>query len=442
MSFWLHTSFTASWEDDGNSKTFFDHLGLLRHYSLGNVKELSYKMTLDDLMLDYLDNKRNNKRNPNENYAREYLELFTIGKGPQIGEGNYTNYTEEDIQQAARVFTGFRDYEDRGDIIDPDTGLPTGYADLGRHDTEDKTFTAAFNNQVITGAQTEEDMYRELNDFVDMVHAQDATARFYCTKLYRYFVSKNITDEVNQDIIYPLAQTLKDNNYELKPTLEQLLTSQHFYDEDDNSAEDEIIGSLIKSPMDLALHAFNFFELAIPDPRENPKDHYDRFYRNAVYGIMFDRAEFKTFAPPSVAGYPAYYQEPGFGRNWVDANTIVARYSLGEMLLTGRRVLAGGDLGGVQLDIVDFVRNSGHFATPEDAESVVRTLVDFMLCEDLDQDRFEYFYNDIFLEGGLMPQNWLFEWQKYINSGDDSDVKIPLSNLITAIMYAPEYQLF
>ena len=79
-------------------------------------------------MLDYLDNTQNNKNNPNENYAREYLELFTILKGEQIGEGNYTNYTEIDIQQAAKVFSGFKKKYDRNGSIDSDTNLPMGYA--------------------------------------------------------------------------------------------------------------------------------------------------------------------------------------------------------------------------------------------------------------------------------------------------------------------------
>jgi len=441
MIFFLHTNFSTSWEDDGNSKELFDHLALLKFYSLGNIKTLSFKITLDKLMLLYLDNRHNNKYNPNENYAREFLELFTIGKGPQIGEGNYTNYTEYDIQQAARVLTGFTDSEDRGDNIDPDTNLPTGRIRFNRHDTEDKVFSEAFGQQVIVGAKEERDAFRELGNFVDMVFNQDETARFICRKLYRFFVGKNITQEIENDIINPLAQTLINNQYELRPTLEQLFLSQHFFDEDDGDPTDEILGSLVKSPLDLFLHAINFFELDIPDPQNDPENHYDRFYRRAAQDIIFDRAGFSLFRPPSVAGYPAYYQEPGFGRNWFSTNTIITRYKLPEMLLRGRRVLSGGNLGGVQLDIVDFVRNSGYFPTPEEADSVVRTFVDYMLCESPDQQRYDYFLNEIFLDG-LSDRNWFFEWQKYLDSGDDSDVKIPLSNLITAIMYSPEYQLF
>ena len=109
ITFFLHTTFTTSKDDGtGASTYYFDHLKLLEFYSNGSLKELSKKITLDNAMLLYLDNTTNNADNPNENYAREFLELFTIGKGEQVGDGDYTNYTEGDVQQAARVFSGFK----------------------------------------------------------------------------------------------------------------------------------------------------------------------------------------------------------------------------------------------------------------------------------------------------------------------------------------------
>ena len=90
---------------------FYDYLRLLNFYALGNIKTFAKKITLDNAMLRYLDNTENNATNPNENYAREFLELFTILKGPQVSDENYTNYTEIDIQQAAKVFTGFKKKE-------------------------------------------------------------------------------------------------------------------------------------------------------------------------------------------------------------------------------------------------------------------------------------------------------------------------------------------
>ena len=112
-------------------------------------------------MLYYLDNSENNKNNPNENYAREFLELFTIGKGEQVDDGDYTNYTEHDVVQAARVFSGIK-FKNNRDNYDPDTvktphypsGIPKGYIKTNVHDPADKTFSYAFNYQKITGGNT------------------------------------------------------------------------------------------------------------------------------------------------------------------------------------------------------------------------------------------------------------------------------------------------
>ncbi|NJO01116.1 MAG: DUF1800 domain-containing protein [Bacteroidia bacterium] len=185
MMFFLHTNFSTA-ANSGSSLNLFDHLNLLRFYALGSIKKLSVKITLDALMLKYLGNHRSHKRHPNENYAREFLELFTIGKGPQKGSGDYTHYTETDVIQAARLLTGYRLYEKR-DLTDPETKLPrTSYFDPKAHDTEDKKFSRAFQNSVISGGQDEKGMQRELDDFVNMVFNQEATAKHICRKLYRF----------------------------------------------------------------------------------------------------------------------------------------------------------------------------------------------------------------------------------------------------------------
>ena len=123
---------------EGNSQIV--DTGFMFQYTTGN-SNLRKKMTMDNLMLIYLNNTTNNKNSPNENYAREFFELFTIGKGPQIGPGDYTNYTEDDVITAAKLLTGFKSSA-RGTVIDPDTGLSTGRTVFNQHDTSDKTFSA------------------------------------------------------------------------------------------------------------------------------------------------------------------------------------------------------------------------------------------------------------------------------------------------------------
>lgn len=445
MQFFLHSIFVISFDSMDQYRSVFDYLALLKQYATGNYRVLAKKMTLDNAMLRYLNGDDNTKFNPNENYAREFLELFTIGKGPQLGPGDYTNYTEDDVQEAAKLLTGWidlnRPMNPDPETIDPDTGLMTGQPDIDRHNTEDKTFSSAFGNEVITGATTVEDMDRELDDFVQMIFDQDETARTICRRLYRFFVSAKITSEIENDIIEPLSATLRTNDYNLEVTLKQLLKSQHFFDADDGNDQDEVIGSLIKSPLEMLCQVINVFQINIVSPNVNPYEHYHQFYKISVMETMFAKAGMSIFEPDTVAGYPAYYQEPGYHRNWLDSSTIIARYKMGEMFVTGKRVINYGDLGGnIKLDVVDFVENSGLIPNPSDAESIVDILTQYLFAYPVSAPRKEFFYNEVFLDE-LSPINWYFEWLNYKNTGMQTSVKIALENLITNLLFSQEFQL-
>lgn len=436
MSFFLHTTFVAA--SEGLPERFFDHVSFLRHYALGNFKDFALRMTFDNMMLGYLDNTLNNKNSPNENYAREFLELFTIGKGEQAGQGDYTNYTEEDVVQAARVFTGIKTSA-RGTATDPDSGIPIGRIAFSQHDTGDKTFSHRFNRQVITGATDAADMIRELQDFMEMVFSQKETARNFVRRLYRYFVGRKISLEIENDVIEGLATTFYNSNYEIEPVLRQLLTSVHFYDEDDSDASDEIIGNMVKGPLELFLGAMSFFDVNVPDPVLEANLHYRTFYSFSIINVFFAQAGFGIFTPQLVAGYPAYYQAPSYHRNWFSSSTIIARYKLGEILTSGRRVLSAGGTGGVQIDIANWVKDN--IDTPDDGAILVQKLLDYLIPEAADSDRFSYYLDDIFLADQTLA-DWAYEWTNFVLSGDDSEVKIPLTNLVVAIMYSPEYQVF
>lgn len=426
-----------------NHATFFDYLRLLRWGALGNFKKLATKIVTDNTMLDYLNNHQNTKYNPNENFAREFFELFTIGKGPQIGQGDYTYYTEDDIVQAARVFTGFRRRSQR-DQFDPETGIPWGVTQFNQHDTGAKTFSDKFQNAVIAGATNAAAMYTELNAFVDMIFAQPQLARHICTRFYRYFVSPKVTPEIENDIIAPLADTFRNNNYEILPVLQQLLSSEHFFDADDSDNHDEIIGGMIKSPLELSLQAISFFDLPIPDPANisTINTHYINFYNNAVFTRMLTYANLPLFYPPDVAGYAAYHQEPDYNRQWFNSTTIISRYKLPAILLSGKYTIGGSPTGsiGTQLKIAQWVRDSGDISDPSDAFVLVTELLQYLLPEEPDADRFNYFLNDIFLDN-LPPADWTYEWQNYLQSGMDGEVTIALSRLINYIMFSPEFQL-
>ncbi len=443
LGFWLHTTFTAT-KEAGNFRMFYDYLKLLRHFSYGNLKALAVQVSFDNTMLYYLNGRENTKANPNENYAREFFELFTIGKGPQIGPGDYTNYTEDDIVTAARVLTGFkstwRTLGGNPTYWNAIIGIQTGRAQYSHHDEEDKTFSAKFDNTTISAAIDDNDMFRELNDFVNMVFAKEETAKNYCRKLYRYFVNNKISAEVESDIIAPLAQTLIANNYEIVPCVKQLLKSEHFYDRDDAVATDNHIGSILKSPLENLTQTLSFFKIQLPDPIVDPENHYHRWYALTANRTISVLAGMDIYRPDSVAGYPAYFQEPLLSENWFSGSTLIARYKLAEILLTGRRVLNGGDNGGVEFDIVDFVANGNVISFPAEATSMVQEFTNYLFAEQPLPDRFNYLLNDVFLDN-LSLLNWEFEWTNYMNTGNDESVRIPLERLFKALLSSQEFQM-
>ena len=440
LSFFLHTSFTVGKDSGtGPATLFFDHVNLLDYYALGNIKTLAKKITLDNSMLYYLNNTQNNDNNPNENYAREYLELFTILKGEQIGSGNYTNYTEVDIQQAAKVFSGFKVKADRS-IFDTDTGIPSGYANYNKHDINNKTFSAAFGNQVITGATNAADMTRELNDFVDMIFSQQETAKAYTRKLYRYFVKSEWNATVETDIITPLAQILIDNNFEILPAVTTLLSSAHFYDADDSDATDNIIGAIIKSPLQQLSEVCSMFSVSYPDPSNsnNLLRYYNNFFLKFAHNVYFKAAGMELYNPDSVAGYPAYYQEPGFDRNWFSSNTLIGRYKLVESLIIGRNTIIPNTNIYAQLDTVNFAKNK--LTNPEEPVLLITEIADLLFPEAIDTDRINYF-KTFLVDEGFPDYYWTGLWSQYLNDNDDASVKARLNALITAMVNAAEFQL-
>ncbi len=449
LIFFLHSCFTLS-KHDGVPKSsyFYDYLRLIDFYAY-DLKTLAKKITFDNSILYYLDNNTNNKNNPNENYAREFLELFTILKGEQIGEGNYTTYTESDIQNAAKVFSGIKTKPLR-DTLDPDTQIPMGYVNTGQHDTADKIFSSAFDNQIISGQSTEQGVIQEVDDFVEMIFSQQATAKSYCRKLYRFYVKSEWNQEVEDDIISPLADLLIANNFNLIPVLETLLVSQHFYDEDTINNSDEIIGSIVKSPIQLISETINLLDISLLNPEAsayNPPStfseeqlNFKRFYYNFAYLSFFTSTALRPFSPETVAGYPAMYQSPSFDRNWFTSNTIIGRYKLIECFITGQnKINNSGTNIRAYFDSVEYVENSGNFSLANNASTLVTEIADLLYCESIDSTRVTYFVS--ILTDGLEEYYWSSAWTDYLQTGNQVQVKIRLDALFTAMINAAEFQL-
>ncbi|MGB3776979.1 MAG: DUF1800 domain-containing protein [Tunicatimonas sp.] len=446
MTFFLHTHFTTISNRVEQKPALYHQLRLFHHYAIGNIKSLARKICTDNAMLRFLDGHLNDVGNVNENFGREFLELYSVGKGPQIGANNYTTYTEEDVQAAAKVFSGWKQDKEFA-TIDAETGAAQailkgdnqGIAD--RHDASTKQFSAAFQNQTISpnalvgDKATQAAAAEEIDQLVEMVFAQPATARHLCRKLYRYFVYYEITDEVEQTVIEPLAQFFMSNNYELQPVLTALLTSQHFYDNDNAVVEDDNTGAIIKSPLELIIGTLRFFQTTLPNPSGNLELHYRAYHKVVLKGLT-DQGLY-LYEPFEVAGYPAYHQGPSYHRNWISANYLARRYEFAKKLIEGVRdeeqLLA-------HLDVVAYVKDKNNISDPFDAERLVRELTDYLLPEAITEERFTYFLKSILLDD-LSEANWQTEWQNYLGSGNDAAVRVQLEKLFNTVLQSPEYQL-
>ncbi len=441
MSHFLSTRFTVEKSNGAGTATeFYDHIRLLLHYAYGNYKTLAKKMTLDNSMLEYLNNTTNNKNSPNENYAREFFELFTIGKGEQIAPGNYTNYTEADIVQAAKVLTGFKRQVLRN-VIDIDTSLPKGFNNFNQHATTNKVFSSAFNNTTITAATNATGMDAELESFVNMIFNKEATAKNICRKLYIYFVKGTISSEVEQDIIIPLATELITNNYELMPTVKKLLSSTHFYDLDDSNALDENIGAIIKSPLQQLSEITTYLQATLPIPTTQPTEFYINFWNNFVHNTYFASSNLLPFDPENVAGHPAYYQAPEYDKSWISAATLIARYRLGESLLEGKNKIStnANTIGRINISLV--IKNGGLISNVNDPNILVKELCDALFAQEPNTDRVNYFKNQFLLQG-IEDYNWTNAWVTYLANNNNALVEPRLKLLVSKILSAPEAQIF
>jgi len=457
LTWFMHTHLPARWTEINSSEAIYYQNGLFRHFAYGSFKDLFKKICVDNAMLRYLDGYSNKKNSPNENFAREMFELYSIGKGPQIAEGDYTNYTEDDIKAATRVLTGW-ELDDTFSFLDPDTGLPAGkirshlagdaVTELAtEHDTGQKVFSSKFGGTIlepaglVEGFATVDAAYDELDALIEMIFAQAETGRFIARKLYRFFVYHFISEEVETDIIGPLALELMNKDFVLIDALKLLLKSEHFFDADDAVAENDNLGALIKSPVDVFTGLARLFEIQFPD-RETETT---TFYQDLSYVVskLVDQG-LNFYEPFEVAGYPAYHQVPAYNRNWITTYALAHRYQIGGILMN---TLDQSATRTFVLDIVEWVDNPVNIADPGDAALLMDVLVDHLFPLPPTQERYDYFLYTVFLDytgtdlsyaRGL----WRTEWTNYKNSSDDTVVRSLLELLLSALIETPEFQLY
>ncbi len=440
MAWFFHTHFATISSRPNNGTAIYYQIKLFRHYAMGNFKELSKKICYDNAMLVNLDGRLNDIGRPNENFAREFFELHTIGKGQPAGPNDYTTFTEADVIESSKVLSGYNVDWDFGNI-DQDTGVAMGIlrgsGDIAsNHDASVKTFSPRFQNTVIQpnalvgDKATKEAALDELDQLVTMIFNQEATARNICRRLYRFFVYYNITEEIEQDIIGPLAQTFMLADYELRPVLEQLFRSTHFYDNDNGIVTDDNRGAIIKSPMEIVLGAMRFFKISIPDQQSDLAGFYAAWF-NVIFE-KFRNQGLDFYEPYDVSGYDGYFQEPAYNRNWITPNNLARRYQISSDLLIGYKDENDNLL--YRLDILSYCQSEG--IDLNSPQAIVTYFVTNLFPEAITTERFDYFKSTLLIDVAEA------DWVAAVINVEDFQVVFHLENLINAMIQSPEYQLF
>lgn len=241
-----------------------------RSHALGNFRDLVLEVSKSPAMLQFLNNQQNHKGHPNENFARELMELFTIGRG---------NYTEQDVKESARAFTGWGFDKDGTFKVRPFL-----------HDDDQKTFLGKTGN--LAG-----------EDIINRLLEQKQTAYFISNKLYKYLVNE-IPDPAH---VTAMADVFYKSDYEIKPLLEYVFTADWFCDEQN-------MGNMIKSPVEFIVGLNRQFYIS---------------YQRPEVLLEFQRTLGQIlFYPPNVAGWPG-------GRSWIDSSSLMYRLKISSILLNG-----------------------------------------------------------------------------------------------------------
>ncbi|RME74528.1 MAG: DUF1800 domain-containing protein [Planctomycetota bacterium] len=258
--FW-HNHFTSSLKKCRSPKLMYQQLQLYRKFAKGNFKKFVKAVTRNPAMIIYLDTRTNRKGKPNENFARELMELFTLGEG---------HYTEEDIKQSARAFTGYS--------FNPYTG--EFFLRPRQHDWGKKKFMG-------------KEGYFLGDDIVDIIFQKKAVSLYITRKLWKEFISPNPAEEE----VERLAKIFRDSKYELEPLLEAIFTSPYFWDPKNR-------GTLIKSPIEMVIGTIRLFQFYVKD-----------------YSILARAAAQlgqNPLDPPNVKGWEG-------GIRWITTSTLLYR---------------------------------------------------------------------------------------------------------------------
>ncbi len=290
MTLFWHGHFANSIEKVDDYKLMNVQNGLFRSFATGNFKALVRAVTKDPSMLVYLDGEDNEQGNPNENYARELMELFTLGI---VDDAGVPNYSQDDVHELARALTGY--------VIDRTKGA----LDPSRHDEgDDKTFMGVTGNLGVENVAPADDAIEIIFAHMDTRPPhQPRVARFLARKLARFFGPAQPSDA----LVDAMADAFVSSGWEIAPTLRALFTADEFYDPAN-------MASTVKSPVEFVLQPLKMLKV-----------------KTSLRYVPFvlDPMGQTLYAPPNVAGWPGQL-------TWISAGTLLARYSHARDVGAGR----------------------------------------------------------------------------------------------------------
>jgi uncharacterized protein (DUF1800 family) len=273
MTLFWHGHFATSIQKVRSPVLMQRQNAILRQHALGNFRTLLQAAARDPALLVYLDAVRSRRDRPNENFAREVMELFTLGEGA---------YGEQDVKEAARAFTGWS--------MDPENGEFVFRP--GIHDRGVKTVLGKTGN------------WRG-EDVLDILLARPETAQFIAAKLWREFISPAPASDAEKRDLERAARRFRESGYEIRALLTELLRSDAFWAEANRAA-------LIKSPVDVVVGTLRQFRVDVRDP--------------APFALLLRSLGQDLLAPPNVKGWPG-------GEAWINSQTLLARRQFVDRLL-------------------------------------------------------------------------------------------------------------
>ena len=384
----LHNLVPTTAFDMFGHKTAYNYTKLLFDSCFGSYKQFIYDITIDSSMLIYLNLYLSQKETPDENYAREVQELFTVGKRP------FAQFSESDVREIARALVGWNtDYDS---LVYEEGHEETSWFQDWNHDTGDKFFSEFYNNTVIRGRSGQEGE-EELAEVIDMLFETDESCIYIARRLYQFFVYPNLTDEIESQIIRPLADVFRNSNFSLVETLKVLLKSEHFFDAGNRN-------NLILPPYEFAFKLMkevsifggnlvhwdgNTLHDEISDPNYFPEALKDqttlsaRVWDNIRWHVS--NLGMEILEPPSVSGWPAYYQAPVYDLFWINTNTLKSRKQLAQSVLQWGIWLnydIGGNSVNLNFNCLDFIRE---FENPYNLDAFIDELNKRFLVDDMSQ---------------------------------------------------------